>query len=102
MARQNSIKREKKAHKDENEIRHIKRIYFYESFFQKSLIIAALCLIVLVLAFFVTMVLSSVPSIKSLGFNFIYGKQWNPVTEIFGGLPFLIGTLMTSLLALII
>ena len=42
------------------------------------------------------------PSIKHLGIKFLYGKAWNPVTDEYGALPFLIGTLLTSLLALII
>jgi len=42
------------------------------------------------------------PSIRALGYHFIYGKDWDPVTDEYGALPFLIGTLLTSLLALLI
>ena len=42
------------------------------------------------------------PSIKSLGLKYLWGKTWDPVHNIYGGYPFLIGTLLTSFIALII
>jgi phosphate transport system permease protein len=36
------------------------------------------------------------------GFGFLFSTQWNPVTEEFGALPFLYGTVVTSVLALLI
>jgi phosphate transport system permease protein len=37
-----------------------------------------------------------------LGWGFLVSSQWNPVTEQFGGLPFIYGTVLTSALALAI
>ncbi len=37
-----------------------------------------------------------------LGWGFLASSQWNPVTEKFGGLPFIYGTVVTSVLALLI
>jgi phosphate transport system permease protein len=37
-----------------------------------------------------------------LGWGFLASSQWNPVTEQFGGLPFIYGTVLTSVLALLI
>jgi phosphate transport system permease protein len=37
-----------------------------------------------------------------LGWGFLASSQWNPVTEQFGGLPFIYGTVLTSALALLI
>jgi phosphate transport system permease protein len=51
---------------------------------------------------FLTLLVSSLPSIKALGWKFIYGKTWDPVSGEFGALSFLIGTLLTSTLALLI
>jgi phosphate transport system permease protein len=73
-----------------------------ETLFRKTLLLSAIIIIVLLLCIFLTLFISSLPSIKSLGLKFIYGKTWNPVTDEFGALPFLVGTLMTSILALII
>lgn len=39
-------------------------------------------------------------SIEKFGFSFITGRIWDPVKEEFGALPFIYGTLVTSLLAL--
>lgn len=49
-----------------------------------------------------TLIISSLPSIKALGFKFIWSSAWDPVTGDFGALPFLSGTLITSFLALLI
>jgi phosphate transport system permease protein len=45
---------------------------------------------------------SARPSIQKFGFSFISNRQWDPVKEQFGALPFIYGTLVTSLLALLI
>ena len=45
---------------------------------------------------------SALPSIQKFGFSFITGRVWDPVKEQFGALPFIYGTLVTSLLALLI
>ena len=39
---------------------------------------------------------------EKLGWGFLLSSQWNPVTEQFGGLPFIYGTVVTSVLALLI
>jgi len=73
-----------------------------ENFFKTSLVLIALSILVLVAAFFLTLVIQSMPSIKALGFSFLFGKTWDPVANIYGTYPFLLGTLLTSFLALLI
>lgn len=70
--------------------------------FRKTLTISAISLIILILAFCITLIVGSVPSFKAIGIPFLYGKTWDPVNNIFGAYPFLLGTLITSFLALII
>ena len=82
--------------------KQIRLINFTESAFRKFLLLSAISIVVLLLAIFITLIVSSIPSIKSIGVGFIYGKTWDPVSDKYGGLPFLIGTLLTSLLSLII
>src|SRR5262249_54451812 len=41
-------------------------------------------------------------AIKKFGFNFLTASTWDPVAEQFGALPFIYGTLVSSLLALLI
>jgi len=48
------------------------------------------------------LVLRSGPSWHSFGAKFFVGHAWDPVDEQFGALPFIYGTLVSSLLALII
>jgi len=44
----------------------------------------------------------SADSRHKFGFAFLFSTAWNPVTEQFGALPFIYGTLLTSVLALLI
>ena len=37
-----------------------------------------------------------------LGWGFLFSSEWNPVTEKFGALPFIYGTVVTSILALLV
>jgi phosphate transport system permease protein len=74
----------------------------WEDFFKRSLVIIALIMVVLVIGIFLTLVVQSIPSLQHLGIKYLWGKTWNPVTNVYGAWPFLLGTLLTSFLALII
>ncbi|HEU4716311.1 MAG TPA: phosphate ABC transporter permease subunit PstC [Bacteroidia bacterium] len=78
------------------------RKIWLERVFRRTLLSQAIFFVVLLLAIGVTLVMHSLPSIKALGFGFVYGKDWDPVSDEYGALPFLIGTLITSFLALLI
>lgn len=73
-----------------------------ENVFKRALIIVALSMVVLVLGIMLTLMWQSTLSIKSSGLSFLWGKTWDPVRDIFGTYPFLLGTLLTSFLALAI
>ncbi len=70
--------------------------------FRSFLCISAFCLIILVVAIFLSLLIYSFPSVKEFGFKFLFEKTWDPVSGQFGALPFLVGTLLTSFLALAI
>lgn len=70
--------------------------------FQKILVLSAVAIVVLLLAIFLSLFLHSLPSVKALGLSFLYSKTWDPVSSEFGALVFLVGTLLTSFLALLI
>ena len=74
----------------------------FEKIFKSTLVLIALSVVIIVLAIFLTLVVQSMPSIKALGWKFLGGKTWDPVSNVFGAYPFLIGTLITSFLALVI
>lgn len=78
------------------------RINFKEKAFKKTLGLSAITVVVILIAIFFTLLVNSIPSIKAFGSKFFYDTTWDPVAEKFGALPFLVGTLLTSFLALII
>jgi phosphate transport system permease protein len=73
-----------------------------ESVFRALLYGSALCMVLLLAGILLTLIIESFPSIKAFGLKFILTKTWDPVTGEFGALPFLIGTIITSFLALLI
>lgn len=64
--------------------------------------VSALLVLVLVAAIFITLLVYAIPSIRTFGFSFFIQKTWDPVARVFGALPYLVGTLLTSFIALII
>ena len=48
------------------------------------------------------MIKASMPSIEKFGLNFVTGTEWDPVLDNYGALPYIFGTLFSSLLALLI
>jgi ABC-type phosphate transport system permease subunit len=70
--------------------------------FYKILVVCASFLVLLLIGVFITLVFKSLLSIKAFGFGFITGETWNPVTGIFSGFPYIVGTVVTSVLALVI
>ncbi len=73
-----------------------------DSWFNKIILSAGICLIALVAAIFIILLINSMPSIKAFGFKFVSGSTWDPVAGEFGSLPYLAGTFMTAFLALVI
>ncbi|WP_426668589.1 phosphate ABC transporter permease subunit PstC [Mucilaginibacter sp. McL0603] len=74
----------------------------WEITFKKILIIMSAILLLVVSGILITLIVESWSSIKTLGIGFLWGKVWDPVSNIYGAYPFLIGTLLTSFIALII
>jgi len=70
-------------------------------FFNLTRAAAALTLVVMA-GIIVSLVISSWPSIDKFGFSFITNSVWNPPMDEFGALVPIYGTIVTSLIALII
>jgi phosphate transport system permease protein len=77
-------------------------INFKEKAFKKTLTLSAIIVVVILIAIFFTLLVNSLPSLKAFGANFFFDQTWDPVADEYGALPFLVGTLLTSFLALII
>ena len=56
----------------------------------------------LLAAICVSLVIGAWPAIRAFGFGFLVSQSWNPVTEKFGGLAPIYGTIVTSLIAMLI
>lgn len=65
------------------------------------LVFAALVLLITVLLMY-ELWLGSAAARHKLGWGFLFSSQWDPVTEKFGAAPFIYGTVVTSILALLI
>lgn len=74
----------------------------WEIIFKRTLIVMSIILLILVVGILITLIMESMPSIKALGIGYLWGKVWDPVQNIYGAYPFLLGTLLTSFTALII
>jgi len=55
----------------------------------------------IVIAILISLAYGAAPALHKFGLGFLFSTHWNPVTEQFGGAPAVMGTLITSLLALI-
>jgi phosphate transport system permease protein len=73
-----------------------------EALFKRSLVLIGCAMVVLVFGILLTLIVESIPSLKLLGIKYLWGKTWDPVNNVYGAFPFLLGTLLTSFLALII
>jgi phosphate transport system permease protein len=63
---------------------------------------AAIAVLLLLSGVIISLVDGSIPALRTFGFGFLFSARWNPVTEIFGALPAIYGTVITSLVAMLI
>jgi phosphate transport system permease protein len=70
--------------------------------FESIVGIFALSIIVLAVLLLDEIIGNSWLSITKFGIGFLFGTTWDPVSETFGALPFIFGTIVSSLIALII
>jgi phosphate transport system permease protein len=64
--------------------------------------LAAITVLVLLSAVILSLVSGSLPALREFGLNFLIEQRWNPVTEKFGALAPIYGTLVTSFIAMLI
>jgi phosphate transport system permease protein len=70
--------------------------------FRSVVVICALALMASVAVILYSLISQSSLSIGKFGFSFLTKSIWDPVEENFGALPFIYGTIVSSLLALVI
>jgi phosphate transport system permease protein len=57
--------------------------------------------VVVLAAMGLAMIRASLPTIRQFGWQFLFSKVWDPLHEQFGALPYVFGTVASSLLALV-
>ncbi len=81
---------------------HWRKPALSEPFFRRILSFTGAFVLLLVLAIFFSLIVASLPAIRSFGIQFLFGSTWDPVKSEFGAFPFVVGTLATSFLGLVI
>ena len=81
---------------------HRRRLVDGDALFRRLAFAAAGAIILIAVAFLITLFIPALPSIRAFGFRFLASSKWNPVTGQFGALPFIFGTVVTSVIGLLI
>jgi phosphate transport system permease protein len=64
--------------------------------------LSAFSVLVLLATIIISLVIGSLPAIKTFGFSFLGSSEWDPVTDRFGALVPIVGTMVTATIALLI
>lgn len=78
------------------------KIRFIDLWFKKAATVMGLSVAALTLLLVYSMLRNSLPAVHKFGWHFLLTSTWDPVQGVFGALPFIYGTVITSLLALLI
>lgn len=73
-----------------------------DAVFRALMLLAALLMVGIVVAMVIALAADSMLSIRLFGFRFLTSQVWNPIKGDFGALPFVYGTVASSLIALLI
>ncbi len=75
---------------------------FGDGLLRTILTIFAVLILAIAVAMIAMLIVNSIPTIQRFGLSFIYRSDWQPATNVFGALPFIYGTIVSSIIALII
>ena len=73
-----------------------------EAIFQGLTCAAAIGVLLILSGIIGALIIGSMPLFRASGLGFLASQSWNPVTEKFGALPAVYGTIVTSLIAMLI
>ena len=80
----------------------LKRQSIFDSLFRNLTRVAAFSVLILLAAIIGSLIIGSMPAIHAFGFGFLVSPDWDPVNDQFGALVPIVGTLITSGIALLI
>jgi phosphate transport system permease protein len=90
------------AKSQENGWRPVRYWRLGDPVFSNLTLVFALVIAGLLIGFIIVLNIDAWPAIKRFGIDFITSSTWDPVREIFGALPAIYGTLLSSAIALLI
>ncbi|HEX9483477.1 MAG TPA: phosphate ABC transporter permease subunit PstC [Gemmatimonadaceae bacterium] len=70
--------------------------------YRLTLVFFALCIPALLLLIFVVVGSAGWPALHHFGFSFLTSSAWDPVNGLFGAAPAIVGTVLTSVIALVV
>ncbi len=80
----------------------LSRLKLGDTIFRHMTFASALAVLLILGGVLVSLVHGAWPALSTFGFGFIIGESWNPVTDKFGALAPIYGTLITSIIAMLI
>ena len=80
----------------------LRRLQLIDRLFRHLTRAAALGVLALLAGVIVALIIGALPALQTFGVDFLIEQRWNPVTEKFGALAPIYGTLVTSLIAMLI
>src|SRR6185437_11155796 len=78
------------------------RLRFGDAAFRNLTRLAAITVLAILGGIIVSLVYGSLPALHAFGLRFLIDETWNPVTEKFGAIAPIYGTLVTSIIAMLI
>jgi phosphate transport system permease protein len=78
------------------------RLRLRDAIFHQLTRAAAATVLILLGAVIISLIVGSLPALRAFGLNFLIDERWNPVTDKYGALAPIYGTIVTSFLAMLI
>ena len=82
--------------------RALDRLRLGDAVFRQMTRAAAVGVLLLLSGVMISLLVGSLPALRTFGLSFLTTERWNPVTEKFGALAPIYGTLVTSFIAMLI
>jgi phosphate transport system permease protein len=80
----------------------LRRLRLSDAAFHALTRLAAYAVLALLGGVIFALAMGAMPALRKFGFDFLITERWNPVTEVFGGLAPIYGTIVTSIIAMLI
>jgi phosphate transport system permease protein len=78
------------------------KLSLFDAVFHKVTFSAAVLVLLLLGGVIISLIQGSLPAIRAFGFGFLASQSWNPVTDNFGAMAPIYGTVITSLIAMLV